>query len=110
MNISRKHIKPDAPPQCIGRAIFRERLNEHQKCANGVVPGEQRRKDLPQPQREACAENGPAFLKAGGDIQHGVFQHGHEKWEHVQAHHQHQPAKAEKSLRPCACCREELLE
>lgn len=83
MDIGRKHIKPNAPPQRVRCAVFRERFNEHQQCANGVVPGEQRGKDLPQPQREACAENSPALLKACRDIQHGVFQHGHEKWEYV---------------------------
>ena len=110
MDIGGEHIETDAPPQGIGRAVFGKRLHEHQKRADGIVSREQRRENFPQPQAEARAEDRAALLQTGRNVQHGVFEHGHKEREHVQAHDQHQPAKAEKALRPRARRRKQLLE
>ena len=50
MDVGGEYIESDAPPQCIGRAVLRKRLDKYQQRADGIVAGEQRRKDLPQPQ------------------------------------------------------------
>ena len=75
VNIGGEDIEPDAPPQGIGRSVFRQGLDEHQQRPDGIVAGEQRGKDLPQPQGKARAEDRAALLQAGGDVQHGIFQH-----------------------------------
>lgn len=98
MDVGGEHIESDVPPQCIGRAVLRKRLDKYQQRADGIVAGEQRRKDLPQPQAKGRPKDRAAFLQAGENVQHGVFEHGHQKREHVQAHDQHQPAEAEEAL------------
>ena len=110
MNVGREHIESDAPPERIGGAVFGERLDKHKERTDRVVAGEQRCKDPAQPQPEACAEDRAALLKACGNVQHGIFEHGHQKREYVQAHHQHKSAKAEKALRPRARGGKKLLK
>ena len=110
MDVRGEHIEPDPAAQSVGRAVFGKGLDEYQQGADGVVAGEQGREDFPQPQSEARAEYRAAFLQTGGNVHHGVFQHGHREGEHVQAHHQHQPAKAEEALGPGAGGGEELLK
>ena len=73
MDVGGEHIESDAPPQCIGRTVLRKRLDKYQQRADGIVAGEQRRKDLPQPQAKDRPKGRAAFLQAGGNVQHGVL-------------------------------------
>ena len=98
MNVSREHVKSDAPPQRIGRAVFGERLDEHQQRTDGIVAGQQQGENFPQPLAEARTKDRAALLQTRRDVPHRVFQHRHQKREHVQTHHQHKPAEAEEAL------------
>ena len=110
MDVRGEHAKADAPPQRVRRVILRKRLDEDEQRADSIVAGQQRGQDPAQPPSRTRAEDCAALLEAGGDAQHGVFQHGHEERKDVQAHDQHQIAEAEESLRPSAREREKLLE
>ena len=63
MNVSREHVKSDAPPQRIGRAVFGERLDEHQQRTDGIVAGQQRGENFPQPLAEARTKDRAALLQ-----------------------------------------------
>ena len=110
VNLRGEHLEADAPAQGGGRAVFGDGLDEHQQRADGVVAAEQRREDLPHPLPEARAEHRAGFLQAGGDVQHGVFQHGQHEGKHVQAHDQHQSAQREEPVLAACGGGQQLLE
>ena len=110
MDVRGEHVKADAPPQRVRRAILRKRLDEDEQRADGIVAGQHRGQDPAQPPSRTRAEDRAALLEAGGDAQQGVFQHRHQERKDVQAHDQRKAAEAEEPFRSSPCEREELLE
>ena len=77
---------------------------------DGIVAGEQRQKDLAHPGTESCAEHCTCLFQTGGNVQHGVFEHGEHERKNVQAHHQHQTAQCEEDLFASGGCGDQLLQ
>ena len=71
---------------------------------------EQRQKDLAHPGTESCAEHCTCLFQTGGNVQHGVFEHGEHERKNVQAHHQHQTAQCEEVLFASGGCWDQLLQ
>ncbi len=97
-------------PSVEGGAIFRQRFHKHQQRTDGIVAGEQRQKDLAHPGTESCAEHCTCLFQTGGNVQHGVFEHGEHERKNVQAHHQHQTAQCEEDLFASGGCWDQLLQ
>ena len=110
VDLGGKHLKPDAPAQRRRGAIFRQRFHKHQQRTDGIVAGEQRQKDLAHPGTESCAEHCTCLFQTGGNVQHGVFEHGEHERKNVQAHHQHQTAQCEEDLFASGGCWDQLLQ
>ncbi len=110
VDLGGNHLKPDALAQRRRRAVFRQRFHKHQQRTDGVVAGEQRQKDLAHPGRESGPKHSTCLFQTGGDIQHGVFEHGEHERKNVQAHHQHQTAQSEEDLFAPGSCGDQLLQ
>ena len=103
----------EAPPKelellaCLAGHPNRVYTRDH---TDGVVAGEQRQKDLAHPGRESGPKHSTCLFQTGGDIQHGVFEHGEHERKNVQAHHQHQTAQSEEDLFAPGSCGDQLLQ
>lgn len=98
VDLGGEDVVSDTSSQRRRGAVFGERLDEHQQRPDGVRSGEQGKEDLSEAKRAARSAQSGRFRQAGRDGEHGVFQHGHQKREDVQAHHQHQTGQGEEPV------------
>ena len=110
MDLGSKNLKANTLTQSGRSTVLGQGLDKDQQRTDGVVAGQQGQENFPQAKAEACTKYGAGFLQTGRNVQHGILQHGQHKWEHMQAHDQHQTCQGEEPLLTALHGRDQLLQ